>query len=138
ANVADLVENGVWTWPLSWLAKAPNLGLIIVHNHYDSQECVQWRDCNGNMAGFSVKLAWEALRPRGAFLCKTQMETHEHLFFECVYSAKVWNLIRTLVEMDIVQPILHDIMLWFQSVASKRTFHVVVGKMLLAVTSYFI
>ncbi|GJS42650.1 hypothetical protein Tco_0567693 [Tanacetum coccineum] len=46
--------------------------------------------------------------------------------------------VRTLVEMDIVQPILHDIMLWFQPVASKRTFQVVVGKMLLAATSYFI
>ncbi|GJY24379.1 hypothetical protein Tco_0398037 [Tanacetum coccineum] len=116
ANVADLVENGVWTWPLSWLVKAPNMGLITVPNLDDSQDCVQWRDHNGNMAGFSVKLAWEVLRPR----------------------AKVWNLVRTLVEMDTVQPILHDIMLWFQPVASKRTFQVVVGKMLLAATSYFI
>nr|GEV42415.1 putative reverse transcriptase domain-containing protein [Tanacetum cinerariifolium] len=57
---------------------------------------------------------------------------------KCVYSAKVWNLVRTLVEIDTVQPILHDIMLWFQRVASKCTFQVVVGKMLLAATSYFI
>ncbi|GJV71773.1 hypothetical protein Tco_1491768 [Tanacetum coccineum] len=52
--------------------------------------------------------------------------------------AKVWNLVRTLVEMDTVQPILYDIMLWFQPVASKRTFQVIVGKMLLVATSYFI
>nr|GEU29107.1 hypothetical protein [Tanacetum cinerariifolium] len=57
ANVTDLVENGVWTWPLLWLAKAPNLGLITVPNLNDSQDYVQWRDHNGNMAGFSVKLA---------------------------------------------------------------------------------
>ncbi|GJZ81047.1 protein LAZ1 [Tanacetum coccineum] len=56
-NVTDLVENGVWTWPLSCLAKAPNLGLIIVPNLDDSQDCVQWWDHNVNMAGFSVKLA---------------------------------------------------------------------------------
>nr|GEY04620.1 hypothetical protein [Tanacetum cinerariifolium] len=65
ANVADLVENGAWTWPLSWLTKAPNLGLIIVPNLDDSQDCVQWRDHNGNMVGFSIKLAWETLRPKG-------------------------------------------------------------------------
>ncbi|GJT73922.1 hypothetical protein Tco_1033208, partial [Tanacetum coccineum] len=40
--------------------------------------------------------------------------------------------------MDIVQPILYDIVLWFQLVASKRTFQVVVRKMLLDATSYFI
>ncbi|GKE77192.1 hypothetical protein Tco_1543312 [Tanacetum coccineum] len=40
--------------------------------------------------------------------------------------------------MDTVQPILYDIMLWFQPVASKRTFQVIVGKMLLVATSYFI
>ncbi|GJU26053.1 zinc finger, CCHC-type containing protein [Tanacetum coccineum] len=39
--------------------------ISLVPNLDVSQDRVQWRDHNGNMAGFSVKLAWEALRPTG-------------------------------------------------------------------------
>ncbi|GJU60852.1 putative RNA-directed DNA polymerase, eukaryota, reverse transcriptase zinc-binding domain protein [Tanacetum coccineum] len=66
SKVADLVTNGTWNWPFSWLAKAPNLALIVAPILVNSHDFIQWRDINGNMADFSVKLAWEALRPRGA------------------------------------------------------------------------
>ncbi|GJU50139.1 putative RNA-directed DNA polymerase, eukaryota, reverse transcriptase zinc-binding domain protein [Tanacetum coccineum] len=66
SKVVDLVTNGTWNWPLSWLAKAPNLALIVAPILVNSHDFIQWRDINGNMADFSVKLAWEALRPRGA------------------------------------------------------------------------
>ncbi|GJV80959.1 hypothetical protein Tco_1516829 [Tanacetum coccineum] len=55
--VADLVVNGVWNWPLSWLAKAPNLGLIAAPNFDNSYDYVHWRDSNGKLDVFSVKLA---------------------------------------------------------------------------------
>ncbi|GJV97510.1 hypothetical protein Tco_1549087 [Tanacetum coccineum] len=66
ASVADLMLNGVWNWPHAWLTKAPNLNSItppaLVHN---SQDSIRWCDSNGNLVEFSVKLAREALRPRG-------------------------------------------------------------------------
>nr|GEU88108.1 hypothetical protein [Tanacetum cinerariifolium] len=31
-RVADFLVNGAWNWPLSWLTKAPNLGLILAAN----------------------------------------------------------------------------------------------------------
>ncbi|GJX11145.1 hypothetical protein Tco_0201004 [Tanacetum coccineum] len=66
------------------------------------------------------------------------MDTHEHLFFECDYAAKVWRLVRGYAEMDMVQPVLNDILLWFQPMGSRRTFQVIVGKQLFAATSYHI
>ncbi|GJV67697.1 putative RNA-directed DNA polymerase [Tanacetum coccineum] len=188
-RVADLVVNGAWNWPLSWLAKAPNLSYIAAPNLNESQDCFLWRDVNGNMKIFSVKLAWEALRPRDvevvwhktgwfshcipryAFhlwlvmrrslktqdrlrpwdvapstdlstltcaFCKNQMDTHEHLFFECDYAAKVWRLIRGYAEMDTVHRVLNDILLWFQPMGSHRTFQVIVGKLLFAAISYHV
>ncbi|GJU71005.1 protein LAZ1 [Tanacetum coccineum] len=56
--------------------------------------------------------------------CKNQMDTHEHLFFECDYAAEVWSLVRGYAEMDTVQPVLKDIMLWFQPMGLRRTFQV--------------
>ncbi|GKC73277.1 hypothetical protein Tco_1119160, partial [Tanacetum coccineum] len=62
--IADLIVNGTWNWPLSWLAKAPNLGLVPAPTLIASrQDCMKWHDTNGTMADFTVKCVWEALRP---------------------------------------------------------------------------
>ncbi|GJS45306.1 putative reverse transcriptase domain-containing protein [Tanacetum coccineum] len=189
-RVADLLVNRAWNWPLSWLAKAPNLGLIPAPNIVLArQDCMKWRATNGTMTDFSVKYAWEVLRPRGievpwlhtiwfshailrhAFhlwlvmrrslktqdklrqwdvspttditqvhcsLCGTQPDSHEHLFFKCSYSSKVWTLIRGLVGMDAVPPILDNILGWFQPMGNKRTIQNIVGKIMFAAASYFI
>ncbi|GJW78319.1 polypyrimidine tract-binding protein homolog 2 isoform X1 [Tanacetum coccineum] len=48
------------------LAKAPNLGLIPTPNIVLArQDCMKWRAINGTLTDFSVKCAWEVLRPRG-------------------------------------------------------------------------
>ncbi|GJT87817.1 putative reverse transcriptase domain-containing protein [Tanacetum coccineum] len=188
--VADLIVNGSWNWPLSWLAKAPNICLVPTPTLISSsQYCRKWRDTNGTMTDFTVKCAWEALRPRGneapwfhivwfphaiprhAFqlwlivrrslktqdklrqwdvdpvtdltqvhcsLCGTQADSHEHLFFECSYSSKVWSLVRGLVGIDVVPPFLENIIVWFQPLANKRTVQNIVGKILIAAATYFI
>ncbi|GJR21635.1 DUF4219 domain-containing protein [Tanacetum coccineum] len=71
-------------------------------------------------------------------LCDTQQDSHEHLFFECKYSSKVWCLVRGLAGMDNVQPVLEDITAWFQPLANKRTIQNIVGKILFAASAYYI
>ncbi|GJX04456.1 hypothetical protein Tco_0190372 [Tanacetum coccineum] len=48
------------------------------------------------------------------------------------------RLVRVYVEMDVVRPMLNDILLWLQPMAAKRTFKGVVGKLILATSSYYI
>nr|GEU41753.1 hypothetical protein [Tanacetum cinerariifolium] len=188
-KVADLMRHGTWQWPLAWLMKAPNLNLVVALNFTNSSDRIQWRDANGTMADFSVKLAWEALCfrgdivnwsnmvwfahciPRHAFhlwlvmrrclktqgmlcpwdvdpstdlnvltcvFCKLQMDSHEHLFFECSFSAHVWQLIHVYFELEHIRPVLNDITSWFQNIASQRSIQAIVGKLLLAGSSYFL
>nr|GEX79517.1 hypothetical protein [Tanacetum cinerariifolium] len=64
--VANLISHGGWSWPLAWLRKAPNLGIVPVATLEDSRlDTPQWRDSNGKFSTFSVKVAWDALRQRG-------------------------------------------------------------------------
>ncbi|GJU38853.1 putative RNA-directed DNA polymerase [Tanacetum coccineum] len=188
--VADLVSNGGWNWPQAWLLKAPNLVTIPAPNLVNARnDTMKWCDTNGNVMDFSVKCAWEVLRPRGnevtwfhtvwfsqaiprhAFhlwlimrrslktqdklrhwdidpytdltrlrcsLCGTQQDSHEHLFFECNYSSKVWCSVCDLVGMDNVQPVLDDIINWFQPLTKKHTIQSIVGKILFAASNYYI
>ncbi|GJT80044.1 reverse transcriptase domain, reverse transcriptase zinc-binding domain protein [Tanacetum coccineum] len=188
-HVADLMLNGVWNWPNAWLSKAPELGFINPLALNNCQDSIRWCDSDGNIREFSVKLAWEALRPRGeevlwyntvwflhgiprhafhlwlvirrslktqdklgpwdvepntdltmlrCLLCRAHTESHEHIFFECAFSSKVWILVRSYARMSSVRPVLTKIMSWFQPLDNKRTFAVVVGKLIFATTSYFI
>ncbi|GJX43139.1 putative reverse transcriptase domain-containing protein, partial [Tanacetum coccineum] len=71
-------------------------------------------------------------------LCNTQQDSHAHLFFECVYSAQVWKLVHHLAAMEMIQPILQDIIAHLQPIAHKRTARSIIGKLILAATSYFV
>ncbi|GJR75178.1 homeodomain-like protein [Tanacetum coccineum] len=190
SNEAELVTNGSWSWPQSWLLKAPDLGLIpdpILDLSRDDVR--QWRDNNGSFLVFYVAKAWETLRPRGtqvpwvrivwvshaiprnAFhlwlvmrsglktqdrmrqwdvgvgtdlnllrcaLCDSQPDSHAHLFFECPFSSKVWLYVRELVGMELIPPIMHDIISYLQPINKKRTALSILGKLILAASSYFI
>ncbi|GJR53134.1 putative RNA-directed DNA polymerase [Tanacetum coccineum] len=71
-------------------------------------------------------------------LCNTQSDSHAHLFFECPYSSKVWKLVRHLADMELVPPILYDIVDHLQPMANMRTTRSIFGKLILAASSYFV
>ncbi|GKA87243.1 reverse transcriptase zinc-binding domain-containing protein [Tanacetum coccineum] len=71
-------------------------------------------------------------------LCNTQSDSHAHLFFECPYSSKVWKLVRHLADMELVPPILYDIVDHLQPMANKKTARSIFGKLILAASSYFV
>ncbi|GJX92304.1 hypothetical protein Tco_0345630 [Tanacetum coccineum] len=116
--MVNLVTSEGWKWPKAWLLKAPNLGATLVPNLItDSMDITRWRDQNGLFSNFSVKRAWEALRPRGD---------------------EVWTLIRHLAKMEVVQPTLHDIISYLQPLANLRSVKSIVGRLLFAASSYFV
>ncbi|GJR66978.1 hypothetical protein Tco_0013043 [Tanacetum coccineum] len=117
---------------------------------------VKWRDTNGTMTDFTVKCAGKRSKiregmkapsvyiglftacysPRHAFqLCLIH---YEHLLFlndrirlKCEFNCGLWG-------MDVVPPVLENIIAWFQPLANKRTVQNIVGKILIAAATYFI
>ncbi|GKF65225.1 reverse transcriptase zinc-binding domain-containing protein, partial [Tanacetum coccineum] len=71
-------------------------------------------------------------------LCEAQKDSHEHLFFECPFSSHVWKRIRKLAGMDHVQPVLNDIVNFLHPMANRRTATSIIGRLLLAASSYYI
>ncbi|GKE70448.1 putative reverse transcriptase domain-containing protein, partial [Tanacetum coccineum] len=151
--VADIITNGAWDWPQAWLLKAPNLGLIPVLVLNDIEDCIRWRDGNGNVTSFSVKCAWEALLPQGVEVPWYSIVWFSH----CIprYAFHMWlimrrslktqdklrswdSLLRHLAGMERVAPVLEDIIAWLLPIGAKRSFNSVVGKLLFAATTYFI
>ncbi|GJY14273.1 hypothetical protein Tco_0383582 [Tanacetum coccineum] len=71
-------------------------------------------------------------------LCDNFPDSHTYLFFECTFSAKVWSYVRDLAGMDLIPPVLQDILLYLLPMGNKRTAKSVFGKLILAAPAYFI
>ncbi|GJT05595.1 putative RNA-directed DNA polymerase, eukaryota, reverse transcriptase zinc-binding domain protein [Tanacetum coccineum] len=71
-------------------------------------------------------------------LCKTQADSHAHLFFECSFSQQVWSLILHLAGIENVPPILHDIVMHLLPLSHKKTTRSIVGRLILAVAAYHV
>nr|GEY00044.1 hypothetical protein [Tanacetum cinerariifolium] len=100
-NIVSFKES---LWPQSWLLKAPNIGLIPIPTLDVSQaDLRQWHDRNGTLSLFWVK----------------------------GNSNPVWSYVRDLAGMDLVPPVLHDIIVYLQPTGNKRTTRSDFGKLIL-------
>nr|GFB04720.1 hypothetical protein [Tanacetum cinerariifolium] len=134
-NVADLVLNRAWSWPQSWLHKAPDLGLLMVPYLDESRP-----DLRNSLKNQDRMRQWDVgidtdLNLLCCTLCDAQPDSHTHLFFECAFSSQVWYYARDLAGMDLVPPVMHDILLYLQPMANKRTAKSVFGRLILAATA---
>ena len=71
-------------------------------------------------------------------LCKGQPDSHGHLFFECSFSRKVWAMVLNEDDLPNLSPIWNDILDWLIPISKSNKVTSIVGRLVLAATSYFI
>ncbi|GJY45563.1 reverse transcriptase domain, reverse transcriptase zinc-binding domain protein [Tanacetum coccineum] len=71
-------------------------------------------------------------------LCKSQQDSHEHLFFECAYSSSVWQNVLNVAGISGVSSQWEDIMLWLLPLSKSKTVTSIVGRLIVVATSYFL
>ena len=71
-------------------------------------------------------------------LCKTQSDSHDHLFFECSYSSQVWFRVLQVAEIQFASEKWSDIMAWLLPISNQNNVDTIVARLILAVTSYFV
>ncbi|GJU89779.1 hypothetical protein Tco_1302202 [Tanacetum coccineum] len=71
-------------------------------------------------------------------LCKLQPDTYDHLFFECSFSTQVWNRLKPYVRISNFPSSLSRIVIFLDSLATKKSTRAVIVKQVLAASCYFI
>lgn len=71
-------------------------------------------------------------------LCSRGPDSHDHLFFDCVFSKQVWNQMRSMFDMDQVDSSWNNIVDYMVPRANKRSASAVIEKIGVAAISYFI
>nr|GEW13022.1 hypothetical protein [Tanacetum cinerariifolium] len=125
--LVEKAKNRIGDWKNKSLSYAGRLQLLM-------RRCLKTQD---------MLRQWELgsgtdLNNLSCALCSSQADSHEHLFYECSFSSKVWCSIRHLAAMDNVSPNLQDIVSVLQPIATKRTTISIIGRLLFAASSYFL
>ncbi|GJX04948.1 reverse transcriptase domain, reverse transcriptase zinc-binding domain protein [Tanacetum coccineum] len=71
-------------------------------------------------------------------LCEAIPDSHEHLFFMCPFSNDVWNHMKQLAGLDRVSHDIYAIIAYFGVNARRRSSHIVIAKLVVAASAYFI
>ncbi|GJS11309.1 RNA-directed DNA polymerase, eukaryota, reverse transcriptase zinc-binding domain protein [Tanacetum coccineum] len=115
AYLADMINNNKWKWHNEWKDVFPGFITIPVPtciNHKDKHPKIGWR----SLVWFSQNIpshafvVWMAIQKRlmtqdiiyqwnndnsmGCSLCRSFMDSHDHLFFQCSFSYEIWNIVK--------------------------------------------
>ncbi|XP_022040693.1 uncharacterized protein LOC110943250 [Helianthus annuus] len=71
-------------------------------------------------------------------LCYHDRDSRDHLFFQCSFATKVWEAVRKMVNMESVNNTWSSVMQWMIQNTNSRTLDRIVGKILIAATSYYV
>ncbi|GJZ76828.1 putative RNA-directed DNA polymerase [Tanacetum coccineum] len=71
-------------------------------------------------------------------LCESQLDSHEHLFFECSFAMQVWSHMRKLVDLPLSSSSFDLILDSLIPLAKRRTSKALVTKLVIAASVYFI
>ncbi|XP_035834095.1 uncharacterized protein LOC118482633 [Helianthus annuus] len=89
-----------------------------------------------------IILQWDFSRRKNmnmmcCLLCYENHDSHKHLFFECKFSAQVWNMVRYKAGMDSVDPKWEDIVDWLLVRSRSKSAANYVSRILVAASAYF-
>ncbi|GJW24414.1 putative reverse transcriptase domain-containing protein [Tanacetum coccineum] len=160
SKVAELIVNNAWSWPQTWITKAPILLHIPAPNlDVHSHDAYRWRGLNGS----SVSRAWDAFRPRGNEVPWFKIVWFPHSIPR--HSFHLWLVMRNslktqdrLRQWDVGNNVDLNLLvcplcsaqqdshahLFFecayssQPMAHKRTVRSIFGKLILAAATYFV
>ncbi|XP_022040692.1 uncharacterized protein LOC110943249 [Helianthus annuus] len=90
-----------------------------------------------------IILQWDLSRRKNmnmmcCLLCYENHDSHNHLFFECKYSSKIWSTVRQKVGMEDVDPKWDDVVGWLLMRVNSKAAGMYVSRILVAATAYFI
>ncbi|GJU39275.1 hypothetical protein Tco_1192232 [Tanacetum coccineum] len=81
---------------------------------------------------------WDANLANVCSMCETQLDSHEHLFFECPFSQVIWSHMKVYTGLDASAHDLYLIISNFLSLAKRKTSRSVIAKLVVLASAYFL
>ncbi|XP_035835763.1 uncharacterized protein LOC118484007 [Helianthus annuus] len=139
----DHAASIVWDTLRARNDRVPWVDLVWFANCIPKHAFLLWLVCKRKLKTQDKLRQWDV---RGATnlnllccsLCQSGPDSHDHLFFECSYAMQVWSIIRPLADIHTSSFKIGDIMEGLLSIPNKNSVRSIIGRLLLAASSYFI
>ncbi|XP_071704336.1 uncharacterized protein [Rutidosis leptorrhynchoides] len=99
---------------------------------------ILWLAIKGRLLTQDRILKWN---PTGNYicdLCRCCLDSHEHLFFQCMYAKKVWGSMKVLLMLRSLNDNFGDIINMLKSSPYKRNIWSIIHRLVLGATVYYI
>nr|GEW22918.1 hypothetical protein [Tanacetum cinerariifolium] len=117
-------QSGLLVWFHACIPRHAFNMWLILKQRFRTQDCLRSWEVNSDLA---------VVCP----LCETQSDSHEHLFFDCTFSQKVWSRLQQIVGLTCAGPSLASIIMHLL-IAKRKSSKSCIGKLVVAATAYFI
>ncbi|GJU30445.1 RNA-directed DNA polymerase, eukaryota, reverse transcriptase zinc-binding domain protein [Tanacetum coccineum] len=144
-KIADIFVDGEWHWPDHWVSKFPFLSNLppplIFENRKDT---VLWKSNNGKTA-INQKLKtqdrvakWMNVQDLKCPLCNVVQDSHEHLFFGCDFSTRVWECLKCMARLDNAPNSLHDLLSFMASRKINKSIWSIIQRLVIGAVVYYL
>ncbi|GJX09286.1 RNA-directed DNA polymerase, eukaryota, reverse transcriptase zinc-binding domain protein [Tanacetum coccineum] len=151
-KISDVLGDNGWKWPAHLFTKHPWIANIQVPQLSNQHDRAVWIDNMGSEKRFSTNnLAakkrlcthdrlekWYPSKKFKCGLCNKEPDSHEHLFFKCVYAQYIWKKICRMAKLKLKEDNWGNILEEMSKDKSQGSIWGVIRKLCLAASVYFI
>nr|GEZ61706.1 hypothetical protein [Tanacetum cinerariifolium] len=135
-------SHGTWLWSHDLIAKFPVLNYYNVPINDKEVDRLVWRDSHvrRKLKTQDLILVWDVSSSLGVVcsLCESNMDSHDHLFFECSVACGIWNRVKGLAGLNASNSNIYDIIQDLLSIVRRRTTVSVIAKLVVAALAYYV
>ncbi|XP_071687098.1 uncharacterized protein [Rutidosis leptorrhynchoides] len=139
-NLTDFSVCGVWNSIRDRSPKVPWFPVVWFTHCIPRHSFMLWLAMGENLKTQDKLRQWEMTHgdPLVCSLCEVEPDSHNHLFFSCPFSAKVWDVMRSHIEYDITGSCWKDFLVAILPTATRNSAKCIVAKLLFSAAIYFI
>nr|GEX43738.1 hypothetical protein [Tanacetum cinerariifolium] len=97
-----------------------------------------WLAIHGRLRTQDLMVKWEKYGDMRCVFCKNVLDSHDHLFFECEFSKKVWDCLKCMVIMDDAPDCWSEIKEFMMNRPINKSIWSILQRLLLGASIYFI
>ncbi|GJX26958.1 reverse transcriptase domain, reverse transcriptase zinc-binding domain protein [Tanacetum coccineum] len=98
---------------------------LVVHGKLKTQDKLSQWEVNGDLT-------------MSCSLCENQPDSHEHIFFECMFSKQVWDIMKGLAGLSNVAGRYKEIVDYLIPFANSKSCRITVAKLVFSATAYYL
>nr|GEU71745.1 hypothetical protein [Tanacetum cinerariifolium] len=137
-RLSDFSVNTIWNDLRVCSDTVPWVKIVWYSQCIPRHAFMVWLAIHGRLRTQDLMVKWEKYGDMRFVFCKKVPDSHDHLFFECEFSKKVWDCLKCMVRMDHAPDCWSEIKEFMMNRPINKSIWSILQRLLLGASIYFI